>query len=274
MNEHAPTRRIIIATVVMGLAILLALAAYIFWPSAVAVRPSDATPVAEDAAKSAEDAVAAAGMSPADRKATEALVRAYILQNPEIITDAVAILQQREVTERLSAVGSDIAKPFPGAEAGNPKGDVTIVEFTDYNCGFCRASVPDVQRLLKSDGNIRLVYRELPILSQFSRDAALLALAAARQGKHKAFHDAMFSGGRPDAQSIRAAASKAGMNLAAAEKFARSREAMAEVESNIAIMQQVGFGGTPTFIIGDQILEGAVGFDALKAAVAKARKAG
>ena len=84
----------------------------------------------------------------------------------------------------------------------------------------------------------------------------------------------MFSGGRPDAQSIRAAASKAGMNLAAAEKFARSREAMAEVESNIAIMQQVGFGGTPTFIIGDQILEGAVGFDALKAAVAKARKAG
>ena len=274
MNEHAPTRRIIIATVVMGLAILLALAAYVFWPSAVAVRPSDATPVAEDAAKSAEDAVAAAGMSPADRKATEALVRAYILQNPEIITDAVAILQQREVTERLSAVGSDIAKPFPGAEAGNPKGDVTIVEFTDYNCGFCRASVPDVQRLLKSDGNIRLVYRELPILSQSSRDAALLALAAARQGKHKAFHDALFAGGRADAANMAAAARKAGLDMAAARAFAASPQANQEIERNLALMQQIGFNGTPTFIIGDQILEGALGYDALKRAVEKARQKG
>jgi protein-disulfide isomerase len=131
-----------------------------------------------------------------------------------------------------------------------------------------------VQKLIDSDSNIRVVIREVPILSATSRDAALWALAAAKQGKYKAFHDALFSGGRPDDQSIRAAASKAGMNLAAAEKFARSREAIAEVESNLAIMQQVGFGGTPTFIIGDQILEGAVGLDALKAAVAKARKAG
>ena len=274
MNEHAPTRRIIIAAVVMGLAILLALAAYIFWPTTVPVRPSDATPVAEDAAKSAEDAVAAAGMSPADRKATEALVRAYILENPEIITDAVAILQQREVTERLSAVGSDIAKPFPGAEAGNPKGDVTIVEFTDYNCGFCRASVPDVQRLLKSDGNIRLVYRELPILSQSSRDAALWALAAARQGKHKAFHDALFAGGRADEANIAAAARKAGLDMAAARAFVASPQANQEIERNLALMQQIGFNGTPTFIIGDQILEGALGYDALKRAVEKARQKG
>jgi protein-disulfide isomerase len=274
MNKQASTRRIIIATVVMGLAILLALAAYIFWPSAVTVSPSDATPVAGDATKSADDAVAAAGMSPADRKATEALVRAYILENPEIITDAVAILQQREVTQRLSAVGNDIAKPFPGAEAGNPKGDVTIVEFTDYNCGFCRASVPDVQRLLKSDGNIRLVYRELPILSQSSRDAALSALAAARQGKHKAFHDALFAGGRADAANIAAAARTAGLDVAAAQTFAASPQANQEIERNLAFMQQIGFNGTPTFIIGDQILEGALGYDALKRAVEKARQKG
>ena len=274
MNEQASTRRIIIATVVTGLAILLALAAYIFWPSAVTVSPSDAAPVAEDATKSADDAVAAAGMSPADRKATEALVRAYILENPEIITDAVAILQQREVTQRLSAVGNDIAKPFPGAEAGNPKGDVTIVEFTDYNCGFCRASVPDVQRLLKSDGNIRLVYRELPILSQSSRDAALWALAAARQGKHKAFHDALFAGGRADAAKIAAAARTAGLDVAAAQTFAASPQANQEIERNLAFMQQIGFNGTPTFIIGDQILEGALGYDALTNAVEKARQKG
>jgi protein-disulfide isomerase len=274
MNEQAPTHRIIIATIVTGLAIFLALAAYIFWPSAVTDRLSDAAPVAEDATKSADDAVAAAGMSPANRKATEALVRAYILENPEIITEAVAILQQREVTERLSAAGDDIAKPFPGAEAGNPKGDVTIVEFTDYNCGFCRASAPDVQRLLKSDGNIRLVYRELPILSQSSRDAALWALAAARQGKHKAFHDALFASGRADEANIAAAARKVGLDMAAAYTFAASPQANQEIERNAAFMREVGFNGTPTFIIGDQILEGALGYDALKSAVEKARAKG
>jgi protein-disulfide isomerase len=274
MNEQAPTHRIIIATIVTGLAIFLALAAYIFWPSAVTDRLSDAAPVAEDATKSADDAVAAAGMSPANRKATEALVRAYILENPEIITEAVAILQQREVTERLSAAGDDIAKPFAGAEAGNPKGDVTIVEFTDYNCGFCRASAPDVQRLLKSDGNIRLVYRELPILSQSSRDAALWALAAARQGKHKAFHDALFAAGPANETNIAAAARQAGLDIAAARAFAASSQANQEIERNLAFMQQIGFNGTPTFIIGDQILEGALGYDALKRAVEKARQKG
>jgi protein-disulfide isomerase len=272
MNEQTQTRRIIVATIVTGLAILLALAAYIFWPSSAQVRAIDATPTADGATKSADEAVAAAGMSPADRTATEALVRAYILENPEIITDAVAILQQREVTERLSAAGNDIAKPFPGAEAGNPKGDVTIVEFTDYNCGFCRASVPDMQRLLKSDGNIRLVYRELPILSQSSRDAALWALAAARQGKHKAFHDALFAGGRADEANIVAAARTSGLDVAAARTFAASPQANEEIERNLALMQQIGFNGTPTFIIGGQILEGALGYDALQNAVKKARQ--
>jgi protein-disulfide isomerase len=265
MTSRMPLILILCATL-----LLAAIGAYLFWPkdSMSLQEPADAA--SQDAAKAA----AAAGMSAGDRKATEAIVRAYILENPEIITEAIGVLQKREATQRLSAVGSKLTEPFPGAEFGNPNGDVTLVEFTDYNCGYCRSSVADVQKLIDSDSNIRVVIREVPILSATSRDAALWALAAAKQGKHKAFHDAMFIGGRPDAQSIRAAASKAGMNLAAAEKFARSREAMAEVESNIAIMQQVGFGGTPTFIIGDQILEGAVGLDALKAAVAKARKAG
>jgi protein-disulfide isomerase len=265
MMSRTPLILILSATL-----LLAAIGAYLFWPkdSMSVQEPADAA--AEDAAKAA----ATAGMNADDRKATEAIVRAYILENPEIITEAIGVLQKREATKRLTAAGAKLTEPFPGAEFGNPNGDVTIVEFTDYNCGFCRSSVADVQKLIDSDSNIRVVIRELPILSATSRDAALWALAAAKQGKYKAFHDALFSGGRPDDQSIRAAALKAGMNLAAAEKFARSREAIAEVESNLAIMQQVGFGGTPTFVIGDQILEGAVGFDALKAAVAKARKAG
>lgn len=274
MTEQSNSNRVPALIALIGAIILLGVGAYVFANNRNSVERGSAEQKTELASSFADDAVAAAGMSDKERKATEALVRAYILEHPEIITEAVEILQKREIAQRLTAAGGQIAKPFPGAEAGNPKGDVTMVEFTDYNCGFCRASVADVQRLVQGDGNIRLVYRELPILSQTSRDAALWALAAAKQGKHKAFHDAMFAGGRPDTQTIRAAASEAGMNLAAAEQFAASSEANAEIQSNLAMMQQVGFNGTPTFIIGDQILEGALGYDALKAAVEKARKQG
>lgn len=257
--------------VVAGLFVLLLIGGYLLW-RAPAQDAQDDQIASQAAATSADEAVAAAGMSDAERKATEAVVRAYILEHPEIIPEAVEILQKRDVAKRLTAAGSLVTRPFPGAEAGNPKGDITIVEFTDYNCGFCRASVADVQRLLKSDGNIRLVYRELPILSQSSRDAALWALAAAKQGKHKAFHDALFAGGRANEATIMAAARSAGLDVSAARQFAASAEAAKEVERNLAMMQQIGFNGTPTFIIGDQILEGALGYDALKAAVAKARK--
>ena len=272
MSNPQKNSRIPIFATIVGALLLLAVGAYILFQSG----KKDAAPAGDETASVANaeagSALAAAGMDAADRKATEAVVRAYILEHPEIITEAVEILQRREVATRLGAAKGALTKPFPGAEAGNPKGDVTMVEFTDYNCGYCRSSMADVDRLLASDVNIRLIYREVPILSQTSRDAALWALAAAKQGKHKAFHKAMFSGGRPDAQTIRVAATKAGLDVAAAQKFTATTEAKAELEQNLGMMQQVRFNGTPTFIIGDQILEGAVGYDALKAAVAKARK--
>ena len=272
MSNRQTNNRIPIFAAIVGALLLLAVGAYILFQSG----KKDAAPAGDETASVANaeagSALAAAGMNAADRKATEAVVRAYILEHPEIITEAVEILQRREVATRLGAAKGALTKPFPGAEAGNPKGDVTMVEFTDYNCGYCRSSMADVDRLLANDGNIRLIYREVPILIQTSRDAALWALAAAKQGKHKAFHKAMFSGGRPDAQTIRVAATKAGLDVAAAQKFTATTEAKAELEQNLEMMQQVGFNGTPTFIIGDQILEGAMGYDALKSAVAKARK--
>lgn len=271
MNDTVKNNRIPLVIAALGTLVLIIVGLYLF------DRPSPdisatAGAKAEQAASAADSAVAAAGMSDAQREATKALVRATLLENPEIITEAVEILQQRESAKRLSSVQDKVTTPFPGAEAGNPKGDVTLVEFTDYSCGFCRASVADVKRLLKDDGNIRLIYRELPILSPASREAAAWALAAAAQGKHQAFHDAMFAAGPPSPATIRSAATKAGLNMAAAQSFAASPKVKAEIESNLALMQQVGFNGTPTFVIGSQILEGALGYDALKDAVAKARK--
>lgn len=268
------TNRIPIFSAIIGAVILLGAGIFVFTNKQEPVERGSVEQKTELASSAADRAVAAAGMSDAQRQATDALVRAYILEHPEIITEAVEILQKREVAQRLTAAGDSIVKVFPGAEAGNPNGDVTIVEFTDYSCGFCRASVADVQRLMNDDRGVRVVYRELPILSPASRDAAAWALAAAKQGKHKAFHDAMFAIGRPDPQTIRTAAARAGLNIAAAEGFAASAEAKAEIDRNLAMMQQIGFNGTPTFIIGDQILEGALGYDALKAAVQKARKQG
>lgn len=265
-NNRTPLLLTLFATI-----LLVGIGTYLFSrsdASRASVEPAEA------ASSAANKATAVAGMNADDRKATEAIVRAYILEHPEIITEAVEILQKREASQRLTAAGDKLTAPFPGAEFGNPKGDVTVIEFTDYNCGYCRSSVADVQKLVDADPNVRVVIREVPILSATSRDAALWALAAAKQGKHKAFHDAMFSGARPDAQSIRVSAAKAGMNVAAAEKFVASREAIAEVESNVALMQQIGVSGTPTFIVGDQILEGALGYEALKTAVDKARKQG
>jgi Thioredoxin/Copper resistance protein ScsC N-terminal domain len=273
MNDATmSSNRIPLIIALFGAVILLGVGGYLFAKQDNAVERGSVEQKNALANSSADSAVNAAGMKPDERKAVEAIVRAYILENPEIIPEAVEILQKRESSKRLTSVGGRLTTPFPGAEMGNPNGDVTLVEFTDYNCGFCRSSVADVQKLVANDRNVRVIFREVPILSQTSRDAALWALAAAKQGKHKAFHDAMFSGARPDAQSIRAAALKAGMNLGAAEKFAASPEARAEVENNLALMQQIGVSGTPTFVIGDQILEGALGYEALKTAVDRARK--
>ena len=207
------------------------------------------------------------------KQATQSLIRSYILENPEILPEAMAILQKRDTMKRLATAGGALNTPFTGAVAGNPSGDVTIVEFTDYNCSYCRKSVADVQQLLASDPKIRVVYRELPILAATSRDAARWALAAAKQGKHKAFHDAMFATGPANDASIRAAAQAAGLDMARAETDANAPDVAAEIDGNLNMMQQVGFNGTPTFVIGDQLVEGAVGLPALKTAVDKARNA-
>jgi protein-disulfide isomerase len=233
---------------------------------------SDDNGGAQSARVAAEQAGAAAGMSNADRKATEAVVRAYILEHPEILTEAAQILEQRALSKRLDAAGDALKTAFAGAVDGNPQGDVTLVEFTDYNCGFCRSSVADVQKMIGADKKLRVVFREVPILSASSRDAAKWALAAAKQGKHKAFHDAMFSGDKPSDASIQVAARKAGLDMARAQSDANSDAVAAEIEANLAMMQKLGVGGTPTFIVGDQIMEGALGYDALTQAVADARK--
>lgn len=216
------------------------------------------------------------------RAEIETIVRSYILANPQIIPEAVdklrageeAKARQAEADAQKSVPGQLAAlhKPYGSAWAGNPNGDVTVVAFMDYACGYCRASLPALEELIAKDPNVRVVYREFPVLGPESVLAARWALAAAEQGKYLAFHNALFAEGRPNADSISAAAAKAGLDKAQAEKAASSAPVEGEIMSNHAIGQKLAMTGTPSWVIGAQLTYGARDYQGLAAAVAEARK--
>ncbi|KQN05331.1 DsbA family protein [Sphingomonas sp. Leaf25] len=209
----------------------------------------------------------------AGRAVTETVVRDYILANPEILPEAMRRLQAKEAGKTVAANRAAIVEPFPGAIAGNPNGDVSVVAYLDYACGFCRASLPAITGLIASDPNVRIVYRELPILSPDSRSAAQMALAAATQGRFKPFHDALYAAGRVDAASIARAAQVAGLDQTAARTTANGAQVSGEIERNLKTASLLGFTGTPSWVVGDQVLGGAQTLQGLQAAVAEARKA-
>lgn len=215
---------------------------------------------------------AAAAADPS-RAAMEQVVHDYILAHPEIIPEAMTKLQEREAARQISANRKQLEMPFAGAWAGSDKPDVTLVEFFDYACGFCRTSVADVDRLLKEDSSLRIVFRELPILSDQSDVAARVSLSAAKQGRFMDFHRRMFAAGRPGDAQIATARQGSGLEQAAVDRDMKAPDVRSEIDTNLAMAKSLGLSGTPSFVIGDQVLSGAVGYDALKQAVAEARAA-
>lgn len=206
-----------------------------------------------------------------DKAAIEQIVRATILEHPEILPQAMENLQRNQGREQLAQVREPVRQPFPGAVLGNPRGTVTLVEFTDFACGYCRKSVPDIAALVQANPDLRIVMRELPIISPHSPDAARMALAAAEQGKYPQFHDAMFAAGQLDPATIEAAAKTAGLDLARARKVAASAPVTTEIRQNLALAQKLGFQGTPSWVAGDELIAGAVGVDKLAEAVKATR---
>ncbi|MGN3974724.1 DsbA family protein [Tsuneonella sp. SYSU-LHT278] len=199
-----------------------------------------------------------------------AATRDWLLAHPEILPEMVEIYQANEAGERLAGVSDEVQRPFPGAVLGNPEGTVTLVEFTDYGCTFCRQSVADVKALVAANPDLRVVMREWPIF-EGSEAAARMALAAARQGKYAAFHDAMFAHGPPSDRAIEIAAEAAGLDMDAARAFAASRAADFELARNRELARQIGFDGTPSWVAGTRVFAGAVGREKLAEAVEAAR---
>ena len=206
------------------------------------------------------------------REQIERIVHEYILAHPEILPQAMERLNAKRTGDLIAAKRSAIETPYAGAWEGAANADVTVVEFFDYACGYCRASLPDLAKLVANDPKVKVVYRELPILSAESTEAAKVSLLAAEKGHYMAFHKALYAAGRVTRDSVMAAAAKVGIDRKSAEAAIANPAYDKEIASNIALAQELRASGTPTFVVGNQILNGAVGYDALTDAVAKARE--
>jgi protein-disulfide isomerase len=197
--------------------------------------------------------------------------RAYLLEHPEVLQEAMEKLRLKQAAAQIAPLRSDLETPFAQGYMGAKDGDVTVVQFFDYACGYCRASLADLQRLVREDPKVRVVFRELPILSRESETAARASLAAAQQGRYAAFHTAMYTSGPPSAAGVTKAAATAGLDMARLEPAMRARDKDQELSRNVELARALGFSGTPSWVVGDEAMSGAVGYDALKEAVHKAR---
>lgn len=206
-----------------------------------------------------------------ERARIERIVHAYLVAHPEVLVEASTALRRREAGKAIAASGSAFTKPYASAWAGNPDGDVTLVEYFDYNCGYCRASLPVIDELLAGDPKLKIVYREWPILSDESAIAARYSLAAAEQGRFREFHRALYAGGPISEASIAKAARGAGLDPARLKAEAAAPRIEAELQRNLDAARELRLTGTPSWVIGDQTVSSALSLDALKRLVAEAR---
>jgi protein-disulfide isomerase len=217
-------------------------------------------------------------VSPAQRSAFEGVIRDYLLKNPVVIREAMQVLQQREKAEKqalaaraLKQYRSELLHDVSSPVGGNPKGDITIVEFFDYNCGYCKQVAPAVNATLKNDPNVRIVYKDFAILGPESVFAARAALAAKRQGKYREFHEAMMAAERADAGAVNALAAQLGLDLEKLLKDMQDPAITRILERNYQLASALNINGTPAFVIGDRLVPGAVDAAALAEIIAKER---
>ena len=223
---------------------------------------------------------AAQSMSPDERGRIEQVIHDYLLKHPEVLIEALQAAQAQDkqkqeeasraaITASRKALLDDPTDPV----GGNPKGDVTLVEFFDYRCPYCKQVEPWVEALLKDDPKLRIVYKEFPILGKESTFAAHVAFAALKQGRYEQFHDAMIATkGTITEDVVLKVAADAGLDMAKVKTDMNAPEIDQIIKRNYDLADKLGINGTPSFVIGDVLIPGAVDLAALKQAVATARK--
>lgn len=226
----------------------------------------------------------AGGAGGLDQTRVETIVRDYLTKHPELLVEMSAELDKRQAAEQeaqqrkaISENADEIFRSPAAFVAGNPEGDVSVVEFFDYNCGFCRRALPDVVKLVNSDNKVRLVLKELPIFGDDSEDAAKAALAAHKQGKYFEMHQKLFTEpGKANKEKALAIAKELGLDVAQLQKDMEDPAIKKALEESKALAQKLNLQGTPLYLIGDRVVPGAPDdlYDQLTKNVSEVREKG
>jgi protein-disulfide isomerase len=223
-----------------------------------------------------------AAMPALTKDQVEQIIHDYIMDNPKLIMESVDTYQRKSMQAREASADADVKKnkdaltrDSSSPEAGDPAGDVTVVEFFDYNCHFCKGAFPAVQTLLEKDKKLRIVFKEFPILGPSSETAAKWALAAQKQKKYFAFHAAMMNNKEPISDSLLEKVAKSvGMDVDKAKMDLSSPDILVQLEKNRTLANELDISGTPAFVIGDDISRGAIPEDAMEQKISDLRAAG
>jgi protein-disulfide isomerase len=220
----------------------------------------------------------------AQRREIERIVKDYLIAHPEVLQEVLSEVEKRqnaaELDKQIAGVRQHKEVLFNSVHQvtlGNPKGDVTMVEFFDYNCGYCKRALSDMLQLIKTDPNLKVVLKEYPVLGPGSLEAAQVAVAARMQDKtgkkYLDFHQRLLGGHGPaDKARALAAAKEAGFDMARIEKDLASEEVRETIQETVKVADAIGLNGTPSYIIGSDVVIGAQGYDVLKEKVDAARK--
>lgn len=228
---------------------------------------------------------AAAEMTTEEREAFRAEVRAYLLENPEVLMEAIAVLEDRQAAAEAqndkTLVADNAAEIFEDGHSwvgGNTEGDVVMVEFIDYRCGYCRKAWSETEELIKADGNIRRIIKEFPILgpgSELSSRFAISVLQLKGPEAYKQTHDALISlRAEANEESLTRLAGELGLDAAEIMARMNAPEVTAVLQENHALAEKLGISGTPTFVVGDTMVRGYVPLDGMQGVVAQARQGG
>jgi protein-disulfide isomerase len=226
----------------------------------------------------------AQGFSAEQRGEIERIVKDYLIRHPEVMQDVLAEVEKHqqaaEAEKHRAAVKENAEALFSSPRQvvlGNPNGKVTMVEFFDYNCGFCKRAMADMLELLKTDPDLKFVLKEFPVLGEGSVHAAQVAVAVRMQDKtgkkYLEFHQKLMgSRGQADKARALAAAKEAGFDVARLERDMNSEEARATIAESMRLAEAIGISGTPSYVVGTEVVVGAIGLEGLRQKIDAGRK--
>ena len=278
----APTRAVRTSLIAVGAALLAGVAAFTMGgPGSFAAGEHKASGSSASLLHLASDKGGVAGLTPQQKAEFEKLIRNYLLENPEILIDMQQVLKSRMEAQKaaqqklvLSQYKDEIFRSPTDFVFGNPNGDVTIVEYFDYNCGWCKRAFGEVQKLVKADPNVRVVFKEFPIFGEHSEYAARAALASIKQGKYLPFHIALMKVRRVTTGNVMQIAKSVGLDVDRLRRDMEDPQIKDAIRKTSATARALGIEGTPGFLVDSRVIGGFIRTNQMQSMLADIRKTG